>query len=324
MSYADKLKTGASAPPAAAASTNEYGIQGRLVRVNVPSYNTGNGRAVTRVTALLVVDLERKHLVLTSDLGSEMLFQIQQNRNDVELLPDKPRVSKDQCVERLREFLLSKPDVEVCLVEQPFMDVIATVDNTVPTTVEHTGFHQAICLYNDNDPQPTPSVFMGAYLDKHIDMPSKKYLGVETRFKAEKNDYCLYGNPDADVGENAAVNPSRLDVIRIYSTFEYDPTTKANNYFDFEAGLGRKGRTVLRLKPSSALRLKGQIIDSLVRLAELNLLQDDEDNADDWGCSEFVVGEYEVRQVVWIEHDPEKDGKYEIKQKAYIKKSPTK
>ncbi|CAB9529395.1 hypothetical protein SEMRO_2492_G329180.1 [Seminavis robusta] len=211
MSYANKLKAGAFAPPppvppaataaaaaaAAASSTNEYGIQDTLVRVNAPSYNTGNGRAATRVTALLVIDLEWKHLVLTSDLGSEMLFQIHQNRNDVELTPDKARVSKNQCVQFLREFLLSKPYVDVCLVEQPFMDVIAT--HSVSTTVEHNGFHRALCLYNDNDPQPTQSIFMGAYLDKNIDVPSKEYLGVETHFKVEKEDYCLYGNPNADV-----------------------------------------------------------------------------------------------------------------------------
>lgn len=334
LSYADKPKAGASAPPAPAppaaattAATNEYGtdIQGCLVRGNVPSYNTGNGRVVTRVTALLVVDLERKHLVLTSDLGGEMLFQIHQNRNDVERVPNKSRVSRDECVQRLREFLLSKPDVEVCLVEQPFMDII-TIDDTVPTTVEHNGLHQAICLYNDNDPQPTSSVFMGAYLDKNIDMPSKEYLGVETRFKVEKEDYtyCLHGNPNADVGANAIVSTSRLDVIRVNSTFEYDPTKKKNNWFDFTAGLGWKGRTVLRLKPSSAQRLKGQIMDTLVRLAELSPLRDDEDDADDWGCSEYVVGDYEVRQVAWIEFDAERDGTYEIRQQAYIKQSPTK
>lgn len=164
MSYANALKTGASAPPpappaaAAATSTTKYGIHGNFVRVNVPSYNTGNGCAIKKVAALLVVDLGRKHLVLTSALGSEMLFHIHQNRDDVEMIPNETRLSKDQCVQRLQEFIHSKPNIDVCLVRQPFMDTIATMDHTVPDTIEFNGYHQAICLYNNNDDdqQPTP------------------------------------------------------------------------------------------------------------------------------------------------------------------------
>lgn len=69
--------------------------------------------------------------------------------------------------------------------------------------------------------------------------------------------------------------------------------------------------------------MKGQIIDTLVRLAELNTLRDDEGGADDWGCSNYVAGDYEVLHVVWIERDAEKDGKFEIRRKVYIKKSLT-
>lgn len=230
--------------------------------------------------------------MLTSDLGTEMLFQIQQHSSDVELLPDKPRLSNDQCVERLRESC--------------FRSLMLQSAWSSSLSWEHSGICQAIRLYNDNDPQqPAPSVIMCACLDKQIDEPSKKYLGVETRFEVEKKNYCLHGNPNIDVGDYAVVNPIRLDVIRAYSTFEYDPTTtQTNNYFDFEAGVGRKRRTVLRLKPSSAQRLKGQLADNLVRLAELHPLQDDEDSADDWDCSEFVIGDDEARHVVWIEHDP--------------------
>lgn len=127
MSYTKRAEASSSASSnPAVTSTDEYGIQGCLVRVNVPSYNTGNGQAITRVTALLAVDLARKHLVLTSDLGGEMLFQIHQNRSDVEQAANETRVSKAQCVERLRSFLISKPDIEVCRVEAPFMDKIST------------------------------------------------------------------------------------------------------------------------------------------------------------------------------------------------------
>ena len=73
-----------------------YGIPGRFVSVNVPSYSVGIGNAVRKVTALVVVDLERKHLVLTSDLGSEMLFQIHQRRGDVNVIPETTLVSKAQ------------------------------------------------------------------------------------------------------------------------------------------------------------------------------------------------------------------------------------
>lgn len=147
-------------------------------------------------------------------------------------------------------------------------------------------------------------------------------MGVETRFLVEKADYGLRDNPHADVGENETVSSSCLDVVRVYSSFEVDPATDFDNYEDYYAGQGKK-KTYLRLKPTSAQRLKGQIIDTLVRLAELSPLPDDEGDADDWGCSKYVVGDYEVRHVVWIERDAEKNGKYEIKRKAYIKKSLT-
>lgn len=328
MSYAEKAKAGASAPaPPAAASADVYGIQGHLVRVNVPSYSTGNGQAITKVTALLVVDLERKHLVLTSDLGGEMLFQIHQHRSKVELVANEARFSKAQCVERLRSFLLSKPDVDVCRVQTPFMDRVATMDHTVPTTVELQKPHMTICLFNENDPEPKPNVFVAAYLDKHIDVESKKYMGVETRFPVVKTDYSVSGHPNADISADINVSLSCLDVVRVYSTFEYDPTSEdldEINYEDFKVGRNRGNRVKLQLKPASAQRLKAQIIDTLVKLAELNPLQDDECDADDWGCSDYVVGGYEVRHVVWIERDARNDGKYEIKREVYIKKSPTK
>lgn len=140
----------------------------------------------------------------------------------------------------------------------------------------------------------------------------------------EKEDYYLPENPNADIGENITVNPSRLDVVRVYSTFDYDPITDTDNSRDYKAGRGWGKRRVLKLKPSSAQRLKGQIMNTLVRLAELTPLNDDEDDADDWGCSEYVVGDYDVRELVWIEHSAENDGTYEIKEKAYIKKKKSK
>ncbi|KAL3924081.1 MAG: hypothetical protein SGARI_006099, partial [Bacillariaceae sp.] len=140
-------------------------------------------------------------------------------------------------------------------------------------------------------------------------------LGVETRYKVEKEDYCLQGNPNADVGANTTVNPSRMDILRVYSTFDTNPQTGNDNYFDYQAGR-RNARTVLKLKPASAARLKSQIVDSLIQLAENNRSREAEDDILDWSSSEFVMGDFEERQVVWIERDPEKDGEFEIKRKS--------
>ena len=294
-------------------------IQGRFVRVNVPSYNTGKPNAVTRVTALVVADLSWQMIVLTDALGSEMMFCIQQERDYIELRNDIPPVSKELCVERLRTFLLARPNIDVCWVEQPFMDALAIVDHSVTTKVEHRGFQRAVCLYDENDPDAS-SVFMGMYLEKHVGVASKEISGVETRYKVEKEDYCLQGNPDANVEENTTVDPSRMDILRVYSTYETNPRNGDYNYFEYQAGRFN-ARTTLKLKPDSAARLKSQIVDSLIQLAENNPSGEAEDDTLDWSSSEFVMGDFEERQVVWIERDPEKDGEFEIKRKSYIRRS---
>lgn len=71
-------------------------------------------------------------------------------------------------------------------------------------------------------------------------METKKYMGVETRFLIEKADYGLRDNPNADAGENETVILSRLNVVRVFSSFEVDPATDVDNHGDYYAGHGRK------------------------------------------------------------------------------------
>ena len=100
-----------------------------------------------------------------------------------------------------------------------------------------------------------------------------------------------------------------MDVIRIHSAFSYieesDVCEAMENFEDYRVrtGKGAKDRTTLKLKPASALRLKNRSVYTLVRLAELGPLKDDEDDTEDWSCSRYVVGEREVRQTVWIDND---------------------
>ena len=143
---------------------------------------------------------------------------------------------------------------------------------------------------------------------------------METRHKVEKEDYCLQGNPDANVEENTTVDPSRMDILRVYSTYETNPHNGDYNYFEYQAGRFN-ARTTLKLKPDSAIRLKSQIVDSLIQLAQHSHTAEAEDDTLDWSSSEFVMGDFEERQIVWIERDPEKDGEFEIKRKSYIKHS---
>lgn len=228
-------------------------LQGRKVKVNVPTF-VGTSSVVQSKLARVVVDLTSRYLVLTEPSPTDpsaMLFAIEQDRSSVETVGEDAW-EEDQCVNELRLFLDSKPDVDLVDVFFPYMDYVR--DGRLVGEQ-----HQAIVLYNAADAPGSPAVMLANFLHGyHRDLPYRIHL--------EPNDY-LVGHR---VGQPPCFTAGDVDVVKLFSL----PQTVGNGrslstgtatWWDWKVN----GRDV-KLRNGQAIRTS--IVDSLISLAQTNLL----------------------------------------------------
>lgn len=180
-----------------------------------------------------------------------MLYSIEQTRTAIETVGDDA-LGKQQCVALLRNFLDSKPDVDLVGVFFSYMNYVRD-GRLVGET------HQAIVLYNAAE-QDAPSVMLANFHHGYQqDQQDREY-----RIHLNESDY-LTGHR---LGQHPCVQPGDVDVVKLFSLPEVvgsNGKAGEQTWWDWEEG----GR-VVKLRNGHAVRM--QIVTSLIGLAESNAL----------------------------------------------------
>lgn len=236
-------------------------LQGRRVRVNVPSFN-GTDSVVASALCRVVVDMTTRFLVLT-EAQPVMLYSIEQTRTAIETVGDDA-LGKQQCVALLRNFLDSKPDVDLVGVFFPYMNYVR--DGRLIGEE-----HQAIVLYNAAE-QDAPSVMLANF--HHGYQQDREY-----RIHLTESDY-LIGHR---LGQHPRVQPGDVDVVKLFSL----PDVFRKTWWNW-----MEEDRVVKLRDGHAVRR--QIVTSLIDLAVSNpLVYPEKDESRKVRAIEEIIIEHE-------------------------------
>lgn len=171
-------------------------VQGVSILTNVPDY-TSVPSGTRSVQAVVLVDLESRFLVLTSD-ENPMLFSIEGTRNELVRQPDVEVISKDASVSKLQEHLQGLPDIDIVGVNFPFMDHVrggVLVDEE----------HQAVVLYNRQQPEAQALMLAHFLHGVHKERPYRIEL---------KQDQVLLGQRTLG---NESQSAGDVDVVKLFT-----------------------------------------------------------------------------------------------------------